>query len=116
MTNDENRTNTGWMSDDELDGLITASLERQELLEDVNREVMKEVRRSSRHETLRRWMRAIAFAFGLPALLLFYGIGIHYVCTHVEMNVFIWIALAVSTTAMLCILGKVVKNFSISKV
>jgi len=119
MTNNsDNQITSHWISDDELDNLIADSLQRQDILEDINREVMGEIQRSTRRQTARRWARIAAFAFGLPLMLLCFGFGIYYICTNVEMQKqpYIWLTIILPTITMLAFVGKAVKHFSISEV
>ncbi|MCR5131853.1 MAG: hypothetical protein K6C10_10400 [Prevotella sp.] len=115
-TNNELNVNPNWISDEEMDSLIATSLERQDILEEINREVMGEVSRTARRETLSRWTRVAAFAFGLPFVLLCFVAGIYYIYKNVEMQPYMWIAFGLSSIAMLFFVGKEIKDFSISRV
>ncbi|MBQ8051755.1 MAG: hypothetical protein IJ197_09325 [Bacteroidaceae bacterium] len=64
------------MNDYELDELIMATAVRQETITKLNRTIMKDVRKRARREWLRQWGRIVAFSFGLPLLLMLYGLGI----------------------------------------
>ena len=57
------------MNDQELDNLIRESIERSELLEQVNNRVMTNIRRTARRNRIRTWARITAFAFGIPMVL-----------------------------------------------
>ena len=101
----------------QLDALISDSLERHEVLESIHREVMTEVRRAERREALRRWARVAAFAFGIPLVMLCFGVGIHLLCTHVDMQQpYMWIGVALSAIALTTGLGRAVSDFSVSEV
>ena len=58
------------MTDTSLDRLIADTLNRQELLKDLDSLVIADVCRRTRRAWLRRWARIVAFSFGLPLLLL----------------------------------------------
>ena len=58
------------MTDTSLDRLIADTLNRQELLKDLDSLIIADVRRRTRRAWLRRWARIVAFSFGLPLLLL----------------------------------------------
>ncbi len=58
------------MTDTSLDRLIADTLNRQELLKDLDSLIIADVRRRSRRAWLRRWARIVAFSFGLPLVLL----------------------------------------------
>ena len=61
------------MTDNNIDSLIRETLERRQLLADLDRTIIADVRRQARRAWLRRWARVIAFSFGLPlALLVFF--------------------------------------------
>lgn len=61
------------LTDSQLDELIRSSFERRQVLDEVNAEIMKSLRRESRREWCRRWGRIVAFSFGLPFLFLLFG-------------------------------------------
>ncbi len=56
------------MNEQELDNLIRESIGRQELLNSINRSVMKEIRHTTRKRRIRQWARVVAFAFGIPTI------------------------------------------------
>ncbi len=57
-------------TDTSLDRLIAETLQRQELVKDLDRLIIADVRRRARHAWLRRWARIVVFSFGLPLVLL----------------------------------------------
>lgn len=61
------------LTDEQLDDLILQSLRRQQMVDEINVSVMKQLRRTTRRRSLLRWGRMVAFAFGLPMLLLLFG-------------------------------------------
>jgi hypothetical protein len=112
-----NETLSRWTSDKEMDELIGASLQRQALLDDIQHEVMNEVRSYSRRETARRWARVAAFAFGMPAAALCFGVGVYLLCTYAGVNEpYMWLSVALSVITMLAFVGRKVRNFSLSDV
>lgn len=58
------------MTDTSIDNIITDALHRQELIKDLDRLIIADVRRRARRTWLQRWARTVAFSFGLPLLLL----------------------------------------------
>ena len=60
------------MNDKELDILFAETAQRQKAVEQINRQVMKTVRRDMRIKQIRKWARLVAMCFGLPALLVLY--------------------------------------------
>lgn len=102
--------------DQELDTLIRASFEREELLQEVQANVMTHLRRSARRSALRKWARLAAFAVGLPFVLLCFCAGLHYIYIHTTLQPPILVAMALSTTAMLLLAAQAVKDFSFQDV
>ncbi len=60
------------MNDKELDILFAETAQRQKAVEQINRQVMKTVRRDMRIKQIRKWAHLIAICFGLPAVLAMY--------------------------------------------
>ena len=60
-------------TDEQLDDLIRQSFHRQQMVEEVNVNVMKLLRRKERRHSLLRWGKFAAFAFGIPMLLVLFG-------------------------------------------
>lgn len=69
------------LNDKELDELIMATMERRAMLGALNSNIVKDVRRKARRERFRRWGRIVAFSFGLPLLLLLFGLGLWLLLT-----------------------------------
>jgi len=116
ITEINNQSPNHWISDEEMDSLITESLARQVILEEIGSEVMKQVRRHSRHDSLRRWARLVAFAFGVPFVLACFAFGAYYVYTSVGQQTYVWASLAVAAVVLMAYLGREVKDFSIREV
>lgn len=57
------------LNDKELDDLIMQTLEREDVLRDVESQVMKTVKVQSLRAKVRRWVRLLAFFFGLPVFM-----------------------------------------------
>jgi hypothetical protein len=111
-----NETTSEWIDDKEFDKLISGSMERYELLEEVQHEVMNKVRSQTRREMVRKWMRMAAFAFGLPTTTFGFGAGIYALCTSANMHEpYIPVLITASAIAMLMIIGRAVRNFSLSE-
>lgn len=66
------------MDDKELDTLIIESIGRSEMLAEMTRGVMREVRTSERRRRWRVLGRMAAFAFGLPLLGLAFALGLYF--------------------------------------
>lgn len=53
----------------DIDKLITESIRRQAIVEDINRSVMKQVKADMRKRMVMGWAKRIAFSFGLPLMI-----------------------------------------------
>ena len=60
------------MNDKELDILFAETAQRQKAVEQINRQVMKTVRRDMHIKQIRKWARLVAMCFGLPATIVLY--------------------------------------------
>ncbi len=92
------------MTDTSLDRLIADTLNRQELLKDLDNLIIADVRRRTRRAWLRRWARIVAFSFGLPLLLLVSLAGAYiYIKEHgatpFTLSLMLWPALALIYTS-----------------
>ena len=80
------------MNDQAFDALIMETLERRETIDEINQAVMSQLEHAARRERRRQWVRAAAFAFGLPLL----------VFTFIYMIVNGWYAGADTSYAVIC--------------
>lgn len=104
------------MNDQVLESLIMETLERRETIDEINQAVMSQVVHAARRERCRLWVRAAAFAFGLPLLLF----------SFIYIIVNGWYAGAGTSLAIFCVVIQVavvvgggwhlLKNFSWQKV
>ncbi len=53
----------------DIDKLIAESIRRQEMVEEINRSVMKHVKADMRKRLFVAWFKRIAFSFGLPLMI-----------------------------------------------
>ena len=60
------------MTDKDLDLLFAESAKRQPDVEQINRQVMRTVRRDLRLKTLRKWAKLLGLCFGLPVAVVVY--------------------------------------------
>ena len=96
------------MTDTSIDRLITDTLHRQELVRDLDRLIIADVRQRARRAWFRKWARIIVFSFGLPLVLLvwlacaYLYIKEHY-ATPLTLSLMVWptLALAASTIYVL---------------
>lgn len=99
-----------------LDDLIVATFERQELVSNINKTIMHDVRRNLLRRRLLHWARLVAFAFGIPLLLMaFLYVAISYALAD-EDNLLIMACMALPIITMLITCGKVIGDFSIEEV
>jgi len=104
------------MNDKIFDQLISETLERQQLEDQLSQQVMETLHEEERRLFVRRWARLAGFAFGVPFVLICFVAGMYYVYTHVQMPIYVWLSIALSAIVVLGFLGKEVKDFSISEV
>ena len=60
------------ITDYELDTLFQQSAQQHKAVEQINRQVMRSVRRDMRLKTLRKWARLLGLCFGLPVAVVVY--------------------------------------------
>lgn len=99
------------MTDQELDSLLAQSVQRSEVVEQINYRVMKTVRRDMRLKALRKWARLIGLCFGVPVLtvLFFYTLYIYMPAMDMPLRI-VTFALPLGTIAG--VFGKQLHDFS----
>ena len=60
------------ITDYELDALFQQSAQQHKAVEQINRQVMRTVRRDMRLKTLRKWAKLLGLCFGLPVAVVVY--------------------------------------------
>ena len=60
------------ITDYELDALFQQSAQHHKAVEQINRQVMRTVRRDMRLKTLRKWAKLLVLCFGLPVAVVVY--------------------------------------------
>ena len=60
------------ITDYELDALFQQSAQQHKAVEQINRRVMRTVRRDMRLKTLRKWAKLLGLCFGLPLAVVVY--------------------------------------------
>ena len=60
------------ITDYELDALFEQSAQQHKAVEQINRQVMRTVRRDMRLKTLRKWAKLLVLCFGLPVAVVVY--------------------------------------------
>lgn len=100
------------MTDNNLDSLIRETLNRRALLADLDRLVIADVRRQARRAKLRRWVRAVAFSFGLPLVLfVFFACVYLYIIEH-GTTAFTLAILTLPTLALIFATHRMLATFS----
>ena len=102
------------MNDEQLDRLLRESVERRELLDGIQRQVMEQVSRQARRQRIRMWARVVAFSFVMPLLALVFGWAVYSVAQHG--NQVVVASLTLSVVAMLVAWLMYVRNFSLRRV
>ena len=104
------------MTDNNIDTLIRETLERRELLADLDRLIIADVRRQVRREWIRRWARVAAFSFGLPIVLLVFAACMYLYIKHYGTSTFTLYIMALPTLAIIFSTHRFLKNFSLKEV
>ena len=60
------------ITDQELDMLFEQSAQQHKAVEQINRQVIRTVRRDMRLKTLRKWAKLLGLCFGLPLAVVVY--------------------------------------------
>ena len=60
------------ITDQELDTLFQQSAQQHKAVEQINRQVMRTVRRDMRLKTMRKWAKLFGLCFGLPLAVVVY--------------------------------------------
>lgn len=101
------------MNDLELDRLIMQAVERKAATEAIEQTVMKQLRQERRRHIIRRVVRTVAFAFGLPMLLLFMGYSACHVLLQHSPSTWTTAGVGLSTLTTLVCFSQAVKNFKL---
>ena len=102
------------MNDKELDKLIKDSFDRDAMLEEINRSVMRQINRSERRITARRLARMAAVAFGAPLVVLGGVWSIHNAMANADSKLVVAF-LAVSALILISSTAGCVAKFSSEK-
>ncbi|MBQ9559400.1 MAG: hypothetical protein IJ762_03075 [Bacteroidaceae bacterium] len=103
------------MNDNELDRLITASIERRKMLENLNEVIVADIRRQARRAWIRRWGRIVAFSFGLPLVLIVFALSLRLLLAIPSMGPARF-CLLIPVATMLYFARRAMKDFSIAEV
>lgn len=62
------------MNEQQMDELILKAFERRHVVEEINRAVMRDIRRQERRRKMLYWRNAVTFSFGLPLTFFVFGV------------------------------------------
>ena len=72
------------MNDKLFDTLIRESFDRRHILDEINAQVMRDIKASARRQRLRHWARLLTFCFGMPAILMAVAGGTYYAVSQMQ--------------------------------
>lgn len=103
------------IDEQQMDLLIASALERQHVVESINKAVMRDIRRTEHHRMAHQWLRVVAFSFGLPLVLVLFGFFFcRYVITAAGEDVTL-VCTVFPVAAMLYGTWKAIKEFSVRR-
>ena len=100
------------MTDQELDLLFAQSLQRQQIEEQINRQVMQTVRRDMRLKVLRKWAKLLSLCFVAPMLIVLYIYVLYTFMPTMEMPLRI-VTLVLPLLTIVGLYGKQIREFSL---
>ena len=103
------------LNDNELDRLISQSLQRKHIVERVSAEALAAAVRHNRQRKVKRVLRLVVFAFGVPAFLAVMGYGAYSISTMGE-GAMGYVAAAVTAISAITVAIYSVANFSLDEV
>lgn len=110
--NIETFENSELFEDKELEQLIYDTFEREHIVDDISRQVMKEVKSLKKPPFS---LRNILFAFALPFVLVCFAFGICYLLETFANQPYSYIAAILSSAAMLLFATQALKKFSLQE-
>ena len=99
------------MNDKELDILFEQSAQREQVVEQINAEVMKTVRRDLRLKLLRKWARLIGLCFIAPMLIVLYIYVLYTFMPAMNMPLRV-VTLVLPLLTLAGVYGKQIRDFS----
>ena len=103
------------ITDQMLDELITTSLHRQQVVEDISQDVMKELDSSTHRAWLRKWGRIAAFSFGIPMVLLTFGWLLYSFLSHQNKMSVYYLCLIIPVVVMIYVVKEILEKFSVER-
>ena len=103
------------INDKELDQLIAQSLQRQQIFAKVSTEALAAAKRFNQQRKIKRVLRLVGFAFGVPTFLAVMGYGAYSISTLTD-GVMGYVAAAVTVMSAIAVATYSVVNFSLEEV
>ena len=100
------------INDKIMDQLISETLTRKSLEDDIEKSVMKTLVHRHRHAKVRRWARIVAFAFGAPMALVAFLLAMRWTVENVEAAKIVIPVMVLSVATVVALFTKIVENFS----
>ena len=100
------------MTENNLDKLIEETLERRQLIADLDKLIIADLRRHERRTWIRRWARTVAFSFGIPMILLFFATSTYFFIQQQGASAFTLFILTWPTLALILATHRALKTFS----
>ena len=100
------------MTDQELDLLFAQSVQRQQIAEQINRQVMQTVRRDMRLKVLRKWAKLLSLCFVAPMLIVLYIYVLYTFMPVMEMPLRV-VTLVLPLLTIVGLYGKQIREFSL---
>ena len=100
------------MTDQELDLLFAQSVQRQQIAEQINRQVMQTVRRDMRLKVLRKWAKLLSLCFVAPMLIVLYIYVLYTFMPTMEMPLRV-VTLVLPLLTIVGLYGKQIREFSL---
>ena len=101
------------MTDKELDILFAESAQQQKATEQINRQVMKTVRKDMRRKSVIKWGKLLALCFGLPLLVVLFAYALFTYLPDMQLPLRI-VTFALPLGTIILWTGKELHDFSLS--
>ena len=100
------------INDKELDLLFEQSAQRQQMVNQINRQVMQTVRRDMRLKAIRKWLRLLGLCFVAPMLIVLCIYVLFTFMPEMDMPLRI-VTFALPLLTLVALYGKQIHDFSI---
>lgn len=100
------------MNEQQIDMLIADTLKRQHIVEEIGKNVIAEVRRAERRKKTAYWKHAIVFSFGLPFVIVAFGVLLYRYVFAATDGAHSIICTVIPAVAMLFSTCRIIKYFS----